>query len=70
MINSHGVQMFPAQTSPFALIADPSSALAAAQRLAQTLPKRTYSLEMRKGNAVDDEVARFDEKIEASSKGT
>ena len=60
--------VYSAQTSPFALIVDSSNALDAARRLAHTLPKRTSSLDLRKGKAVNDEVARFDEQIEASSK--
>ena len=52
--------------SPFALMVDSSSALAAAERLAQILPKQVSSLDLRKGKAVNDEVAQFDAQIEAS----
>ena len=43
-----------------------AAALAAAERLAQTLPKRVSSLDLRTGKAVNDEVALFDAQIEAS----
>ena len=47
-------------------MADPSSALAAAQRLSQALPpSRTSTLDGRKGKAVSDDVARYDQEIEA-----
>ena len=51
--------------SPFDLMVDASPALAAAARLAQTLPKQVSSLDVRTGKAVNDEVARFDAQIEA-----
>lgn len=51
--------------SPFALMVDSSSALAAAERLAQALPKRVSTLDLRAGKALNDEVARFDAQIEA-----
>ena len=53
--------------SPFVLMVDPSPALVAAQRLAQSLPKRISSLDLRKGKAVNDEVARYDAQIESGS---
>ena len=46
---------------------DPSSALDAARRLAQTLPKQVSSMDLRKGKALNDEMARFDAEIEAAS---
>ncbi len=52
--------------SPFAIMVDSAAALAAAERLAQTLPKRVSSLDLRTGKAVNDEVALFDAQIEAS----
>ena len=51
--------------SPFLLMVDASAALAAAERLAQTLPKRVSSLDLRTGKAVNDEVAQFDAQVEA-----
>lgn len=46
-------------------MADPSSALAAAQRLSQMLPSRTSTLDGRKGKSVSDELARFDQEVES-----
>ena len=43
------------KVSPFSLLSDPSSALAAAQRLSQVLPSRTSTLDSRKGKAISDE---------------
>jgi hypothetical protein len=51
--------------TPFSLLADPSSALAAAQRLSQMLPSRTSTLDGRKGKSVSDELARFDQEVES-----
>lgn len=51
--------------SPFGLMADPSTALAAAQRLSQMLPSRTSTLDGRKGKAVSDELARYDQEIDS-----
>ena len=46
-------------------MADPSTALAAAQRLSQMLPSRTSTLDGRKGKAVSDELARYDQEIDS-----
>ena len=52
--------------SPFSFMVDSTAALAAAERLAQILPKRVSSLDLRCGKAVNDEVALFDAQVEAS----
>jgi hypothetical protein len=44
---------------------DSSLALAAAERLAQRLPKRVSCLDQRSGKAVSDEVARFDAQVDS-----
>ena len=51
--------------SPFLLMVDASAALAAAERLAQALPKRVSTLDLRTGKAVNDDVAQFDAQVEA-----
>lgn len=53
------------KVSPFTLLSDPSSALAAAQRLSQVLPSRTSTLDSRKGKAISDELSRYDEEIDS-----
>ena len=58
--------MSKSKKSPFDQIVDSSSALAAAARLAQTLPKRVSSLDQQTGKAIDDEVARFDAQVDSS----
>jgi hypothetical protein len=53
------------KVSPFSLLSDPSSALAAAQRLSQVLPSRTSTLDARKGKTISDELSRYDEEIDS-----
>ena len=58
--------MSKSRYSPFSLMADPTLAQAAAQRLLQKLPpSRTSTLDARKGKAVSDELARFDQEVDA-----
>lgn len=58
--------MSNSKRSPFTFMADPSSALAAAQRLLQAIPpSRTSTLDGRKGKAISDDVARYDQEVEA-----
>ena len=52
--------------SPFTVMVDPSPALDAARRLAQALPKQVSSMDLRKGKALNEEMARFDAEVEAS----
>lgn len=66
MATLHSHIMSKTPRSPFKLMVDSTAALAAAERLAQTLPKRVSSLDLRAGKAVNDEVALFDAQVEAS----
>ena len=58
--------MSASRQSPFQVMVDPSPALDAAKRLAQTLPKQVSSMDLRKGKALNDEMARFDAEVESS----
>ena len=58
--------MSKTNSSPFSFMVDSTAGLAAAERLAQILPKWVSSLDLRAGKAVNDEVALFDAQVEAS----